>query len=132
MRTKDAGAIIIAMKQAAEETNIDYANEKIATARIKMEHIQKQLAHAENDQTPQITFSEAVAAVKEIKEAIIQEPLTATMTAKRISTEDGQRTVKRSRIEELKGRTRCRVCSKVGNWYKDNPEYVRNGNQETT
>lgn len=80
-----------------------------------MYKMEQAIKEATYDSTPIFTFSKAVADIKQLK-VYTNEKKSGGLLGTRVSEEANTRPVKKSRIEQLKPRTRCLTCRIMGHW----------------
>lgn len=93
-------------------------------------------------ETPTIKFADDVATIKKIT---IQIPMKEPTLYANITLRDSDNQNKRSqeqeyahpnkirtRIEDIKARTKCMACGRVGHWFKDRPECAHEMQERNT
>lgn len=88
--------------------------------------LRKRTNEAEEAESPTIQFSDAVAALRQAH--VDTSSPVSTMLATQSTQPQAQRPAKRSRIDELKERTKCLACGNKGHWFKDRPDCLREMN----
>lgn len=86
--------------------------------------IELAIKKAEQQTVPAISFADAIVAIKQIK--VTPKPISvSTMLAGqtgRASVDGPTRSIRKNSIKDLKARTRCRACGKMGHWFRDNTD----------
>lgn len=112
-----------ALRLTRNEVTTEARNAAIITLQHHFDDLKKRAEETTKTETPTISFSEAVCALKQVH---ITPKNKGSMIATNLAEPGITKTIrKRSRIDEIKARTKCMACGRQGHWFKDNDECAK-------
>lgn len=123
---EDIRAISHAVKETETATTKEAMTAAIESMKGNIGAIENRAARVASEQTPSILFSEAANAIKQVKITKEPAPENSTFLSKRsFEPETEYNPMKRTRLDEIKARTKCMACGRLGHWFKDNPRCAK-------
>lgn len=119
VHTTDIHALANAIKICHECDDVNTYRETLIGIEARMSEVSSRADIVCKDAAPSITFPEAVVALKQIKVSDEGKRNIGGMFAR--WEVDVRRPRKRSKLDEIKKRTKCLGCGKVGHWFRDSP-----------